>query len=201
MDRNSMTPTFFPSTAAFRRWLKKNHAKETELWIGYYKKASGKGGMVYKEALDEALCFGWIDGVVKSINDESYMQRFTPRKRTSHWSNVNVRRFAELEAAGLIESAGRAAHDRKTPERTGKASFESPPGELAPAQTRLLKADPNVWAYWSAQPPGYKRTVTHWVTTAKREETRERRLKLLVECCAHRQRLPQFTSRKRGENV
>ena len=148
-----MPPTFFRNPGAFRRWLKTNHAKKTELWIGYYKKASGKGGMIYKEALDQALCFGWIDGVVRSIDQHSYMQRFTPRQKQSHWSNVNVRRFAELDAAGLIEPAGRAAYQRKTPERTGKASFESPPAELTPAQTRFLKSHPNAWAHWKAQPP------------------------------------------------
>src|SRR4051812_4559537 len=120
-------PTFFRTANDFRRWLEKNHENKAELWIGYYKKAAGKAGMVYKEALDQALCFGWIDGVVRSIDEQSYMQRFTPRTKTSHWSNVNVRRFGELEAAGLVRPAGRAAFNRRTPERTGKASFESPP--------------------------------------------------------------------------
>jgi uncharacterized protein YdeI (YjbR/CyaY-like superfamily) len=188
----ALAPTFFRSPGSFRRWLKKNHANETELWIGYYKKASGKGGMVYKEALDQALCFGWIDGVVRSIDAECYMQRFTPRKKDSHWSNVNVRRFSELDAAGLIEPAGRAAYNRRTPERTGKASIESPPAEFTRTQTRSLKSNPRAWAYWYAQPPGYKRLVKHWVTTAKREATRERRLQLLVECCAKGRRIPPF---------
>jgi uncharacterized protein YdeI (YjbR/CyaY-like superfamily) len=190
------TPRFFRTPAAFRSWLEKHHAKETELWIGYYKKASGKGGMIYKEALDQALCFGWIDGVVKSIGDESYMQRFTPRRKNSHWSNVNVRRFAELDAAGLIQPSGRAAYDRRTAERTGKAFFESPPLELTPGQTRALKANPTAWKYWNAQPPGYQRTVKHWVNTAKHADTRERRLKLLIESCAEKRPLRQFTSRK-----
>jgi len=189
-------PTFFRTPAAFRDWLEKNHAKEVELWIGYYKKASGKGGMVYKEALDQALCFGWIDGVVRSIDEHSYMQRFTPRTKTSHWSNVNVRRFGELETAGLIHPAGRAAYDRRTPERTGKASFESPLAELSAAQTKLLKANAKAWKFWNLQPPGYQRTVKHWVTTAKQETTRLRRLNLLIECCADGRRIPQLTSAK-----
>ena len=191
----TITPVFFRTPAIFRKWLKKNHATATELWIGYHKKSSGKGGMFYKEALDEALCFGWIDGVVKSIDTESYMQRFTPRKQNSHWSNANVRRCAELEAAGLIEPAGRAAYGRRTPERTGKASFESAPVELRPSQLRRLKANPGVWKYWSAQPPGYQRTVKHWLASAKQDATRERRLNLLIDCCAEGRRLPQFSPR------
>jgi uncharacterized protein YdeI (YjbR/CyaY-like superfamily) len=181
---------FFRTPAAFRRWLKVNHTRETELWIGYWKKASGKGGMVYKEALDEALCFGWIDGLVRSLDAGSYAQRFTPRRRNSHWSNVNVRRFVELEAAGRMEPAGRAAYDRRTPARTGKASFESPLAELTPAQASLLQANHKAWEYWNAQPPGYWRMVKHWVTTARQEATRERRLKRLVECCAEGRRIP-----------
>src|SRR3954469_21843793 len=98
-------PTFFATPLAFRTWLKRYHATEKELWVGFYKKASGKGGMVYQQALDEALCFGWIDGLVKSVDGVSYMQRFTPRKATSHWSNVNVRRYGELLAAGLVAPA------------------------------------------------------------------------------------------------
>ena len=188
-------PTFFRTANDFRRWLERNHEDKAELWIGYYKKAAGKAGMVYKEALDQALCFGWIDGVVRSIDEQSYMQRFTPRTKRSHWSNVNVRRFGELEAAGLVQPAGRAAFNRRTPERTGKASFESPPAELTAAQTKLLKANRKAWTYWIAQPPGYRRTVKHWVTTAKQEATRQRRLNLLIECCAEGRRIPQFTSR------
>src|SRR3954469_25782409 len=116
-------PKFFKTPEAFRAWLEKNHASKTELWVGYYKKSSGKGGMVYKQALDEALCYGWIDGVVKSVDDQTYMQRYTPRKKDSHWSLVNVRRMAELEAEKRLRPAGRAAFERRTPERTGKASY------------------------------------------------------------------------------
>lgn len=189
-----MVKRHFKTPDAFRVWLAKNHAKETELWIGYYKKGSGKGGMVYKEALDQALCFGWIDGIVKSVDGESYMQRFTPRKRDSHWSLVNVRRFGELDAAGLIEPPGRAAFERKTPERTGKASFESPLAEFTPKQKKLLKANAKAREFFEAQPPDYKRTVKHFVTTAKQEETRERRMKLLMDCSARGERIPQFIS-------
>ena len=187
-------PTFFKTPAAFRAWLKKHHAKHDELWIGYYKKTSGKGGVIYKQALDEALCFGWIDGIVKSLDSERYMQRYTPRKKDSHWSLVNVRRFAELEAEGRIEPPGRAAFERKTAERTGKASFESPLVEFTPAQKKALQASAKASAFFEQQPPGYKRVVKHWVGAAKREETRERRMRLFLAHSAKGERIPQFIS-------
>src|SRR5207244_2932556 len=115
------------------------HDRASELFIGFYKKNSAKVGITYQEALDEGLCFGWIDGIVRSVDADSYMHRFTPRKATSHWSNVNVRRFAELEAAGQVAPAGRAAFERRTPERTGQMSFEQPLAELTAAQTTKLK--------------------------------------------------------------
>lgn len=194
MSPSPPNPVFFRSPSAFRTWLKKHHATQTELWIGYYKKSSGRPGMVYKDALDQALCFGWIDGLVKSIDGERYMQRWTPRKSGSHWSLVNVRRFGELDAEGLIAPPGRAAFDRRTPERTGKASFESPLAEFTPAQKKALKSNAKAFAFFDAQPPGYKRTVKHWVTTAKRPETNERRLRLLIECSERGERIPQFIS-------
>jgi uncharacterized protein YdeI (YjbR/CyaY-like superfamily) len=187
-------PRFFRTAAAFRAWLEKNHEKAVELWVGYYKKSSGKGGMVYREALDEALCFGWIDGIVKSVDAETYMQRYTPRKKDSHWSLVNVRRFGELDAEGRMAPAGRAAFARRTAERTGKASFESPPKQFSPSQEKRLKANRKAWDYFASTPAGYQRTVKHWVTTAKQEETRERRLTQLIECSAKGKRLPQFIS-------
>ena len=185
-------PRFFKTPAAFRAWLEKNHAKDAELWIGYYKKASGKGGMVYKEALDEALCFGWIDGVVKSIDADSYMQRWTPRKKGSHWSLVNVRRFGELDAAGLIAPAGRAAFERKTSERTGQSAYELPEAEFTPAQLRQLKADKKGWAFFNTTTPTYRRVVKHWVTRAKQDATRERRFKLLLQSNAKGQKVPPY---------
>jgi uncharacterized protein YdeI (YjbR/CyaY-like superfamily) len=187
-------PKFFRTPAAFRAWLQKHHASKAELWIGYYKKASGKGGMVYKEALDQALCFGWIDGVVKSLDGSSYMQRYTPRKKDSHWSLVNIRKFAELDAAGRIHPLGRAAFDRKTPERVGQASFESAEKEfLREHRERLMKNKP-AFAHWKQQPDGYRRTVKHWIRTAKQEETRERRFLLFIKHAEKGQRLPQFVS-------
>lgn len=187
------TPTFFRTAAAFRAWLRRNHDKKTELWIGYFKKASGKGGMVYQEALDEALCIGWIDGIVKSIDGDTYMQRWTPRKKDSHWSLVNVRRFGELDAAGRIQPAGRAAYLRRTPDRTGKAAYEAPLATLTPQQLRKLKANRRAWAFFESSPAGYQRAAKYWITSAKQAATRERRLAQLIDCNANGKRLPQFT--------
>lgn len=194
MPASSPKPKFFRTPAEFRVWLEKHHATENELWVGYYKKASGKGGMVYKEALDAALCFGWIDGVVKSVDAERYMQRYTPRKPTSHWSNVNVRRFGELDAAGLVSPAGRAAFERKTPERTGKASYEQPEAEFTRSQLRKLKANAKAWEFFQSQPPSYRKVVKHFVTRAKQESTRDRRLDLVIKHSAKGERIPQFIS-------
>jgi uncharacterized protein YdeI (YjbR/CyaY-like superfamily) len=187
-------PQFFRTPAEFRAWLEKHHATDPEMWVGYYKKSSGKGGVVYREALDEALCFGWIDGLVKSIDGERYMQRYTPRKSTSHWSNVNVRRFEELDAEGRVHPAGRAAFERKTADRTGKAAYEQPEAELTPAQLKRLKANGKAWEFFSRQAPSYRRVVKHFVTRAKQEATRERRLDLVIEHSAKGERLPQYLS-------
>jgi uncharacterized protein YdeI (YjbR/CyaY-like superfamily) len=183
-------PKFFKTAADFRAWLEKNGEKETELWMGYYKKASGKGGLTYKDALDEALCFGWIDGVVKSIDADSYMQRWTPRKKTSHWSLVNIRRMGELEAAERVHARGRAIFESRDPAKTGLAAYESAEKEFTPEQLKKFKANRKAWEHFEAQPPGYRRQMKHRVVSAKKEETRERRLAHLIEYHAKGQRIP-----------
>lgn len=187
-------PTYFRGRAAFRTWLKKHHERRTELFVGFYKKKSGTIGITYQEALDEALCFGWIDGVVNSVDADSYMHRFTPRKAKSHWSLTNVRRFAELDAAGEVSPSGRAAFERRTVERTGKASYEQPHAEFTRAQAKTLRANAKAWAFYETQPPSYKRVTKFWVTSAKQDATRERRLEVLITCCAKGERIPQFIS-------
>ncbi|MBW7933969.1 MAG: YdeI/OmpD-associated family protein [Gemmatimonadaceae bacterium] len=187
-----MTPRFFRTLQALHSWFAKHHASSRELWIGYYKKASGKGGVVYQEALDEALCWGWIDGQIKSIDEDTYMQRWTPRKPTSNWSNVNVKKVQALIAAGRMQPAGIAAFERRTPERTGIYSFEKAPPEFSPAFLKRFKAEPKAWAFFEAQPPGYRRTVTAYVMTAKREETRERRLAHVISHSARQRRIPEY---------
>jgi uncharacterized protein YdeI (YjbR/CyaY-like superfamily) len=183
-------PKHFRTAAAFRAWLEKNHDKKRELWVGFYKKSSGKAGMVYKESVDEALCFGWIDGLVRSYDEESYMQRFTPRKASSHWSTVNIRKIAELEAAGRMHPAGRAAFEKRDPKRIARASYEQAEKSFDPEQEKALKANTKAWAFWEAQPWGYRRTAKHWVISARKEETRQRRLGILIDHCARQKRIP-----------
>jgi uncharacterized protein YdeI (YjbR/CyaY-like superfamily) len=189
-----MKPRHFRTQADFREWLEKHHASKTEEWIGFYKATSKKKGITYQEAIDEALCFGWIDGIVKSVDADSYMHRFTPRKATSHWSNINVRRYAELKAAGLIRPAGEAAYARRTDERTGKASYERVVPDLTAAQLKQIKANRKAWEFFQKQPPGYQKVCRHYVTSAKQEATRERRLQNLIACSAEGRRLDQFIS-------
>jgi uncharacterized protein YdeI (YjbR/CyaY-like superfamily) len=179
-----MTPKFFRTPEAFRRWLSTHHDKDTELWVGFYKVASGKGGMVYKQALDEALCYGWIDGLVRRVDEASYAQRFTPRRPRSHWSLVNIKRVKELIAEGRMQPPGLAAFEAREASLSGTYSFEQAeqqkPVTLGPEYERRFRADGEAWAFFSAQAPSYRRAVTWWVVSAKREETRERRLAQLI---------------------
>jgi uncharacterized protein YdeI (YjbR/CyaY-like superfamily) len=185
-----MKPRFFRTLNSLRAWFATHGATTSELWIGYYKKASGKGGVVYQEALDEALCWGWIDGQIRSIDADCYMQRWTPRKPTSNWSNVNVRKVERLIAEGRMMPAGLAAFARRTPERTGVYSFEKTPPKFSPAFLKRFKADAKAWAFFEAQPPGYRRTCTDYVMSAKREETRERRFAHILHHSRRQERIP-----------
>ena len=176
-----MTPRYFKSGAAFRRWLETHHATDRELWVGFYNRASGKGGLTYPEAVDEALCFGWIDGVKKRVDDASYVHRFTPRTRESYWSAVNTKRFGQLLESGVVAPAGREAFERRDRKITAKYSFERKNAAFDAVAERGFKANPKAWAFFRAQPPGYQRLLTFWVMSAKQEETRLRRLAVLVE--------------------
>ena len=188
-----MTPTFFKTPAAFRRWLATHHSTETELWVGFYKVASGKGGMVYKQALDEALCYGWIDGLLRKVDENSYAQRFTPRKKTSNWSLVNTTRVKELIAEGRMQPPGLAAFEAREATRSGVYSFEQKPTALAPEYQARLDANPRASAFFAAQAPSYRRGASWWVMSAKREETRERRLATLIEDSAAGRRVNAMT--------
>jgi uncharacterized protein YdeI (YjbR/CyaY-like superfamily) len=176
-----MTPRYFKSGAEFRRWLEKHHATDRELWVGFYNKASGKGGLTYPEAVDEALCFGWIDGVKKRVDEASYVHRFTPRTRESYWSAVNTKRFGQLLESGVVAPAGREAFERRDRKITEKYSFERKNAAFDAVAERGFKANAKAWAFFRAQPPGYQRLLTFWVMSAKQEETRLRRLAVLVE--------------------
>src|SRR5262245_42065481 len=184
-----MKPKFFKSQADFRAWLEKHGATERELWIGYYKKGSGKGGLVYKEALDAALCFGWIDGVVKRIDENSYMQRWSPRTRTSVWSNVNTKRVGELTKLGVMAEPGMKAFRERDLKRSGVYLYEQRDRPLDPAYERRFKAVPRAWAFFEAQPPGYKRLMILRIMSGKKEDTRERRLADLIKVSAAQKRM------------
>lgn len=179
-----MSATFFKTATEFRAWFKKHHVSQTELLVGLYSKSAGKGGITYAEALDEALCYGWIDGVRKNRDSESYTIRFTPRKKNGIWSLVNVRHIERLTTARRMATPGIKAFEARRPEKTGVYSFEQKSHAFEPAQEMKFRAKKKAWAFWEAQPPGYRRLMIHWVTSAKKEETRLRRLTALVEHCA-----------------
>jgi uncharacterized protein YdeI (YjbR/CyaY-like superfamily) len=177
-----MTPTFFATPTEFRTWLERHHADERELLVGFYKRGSGRASITWQESVDEALCFGWIDGVRRTIDGESYSIRFTPRQRRSIWSAVNIKRAGELIAEGRMTPAGRAAFEARTEDRSRVYSHERrEAAKLAPDQQARFEADPAAWAWFQARAPSYRRQALHWVTSAKRPETRERRLATLIE--------------------
>jgi uncharacterized protein YdeI (YjbR/CyaY-like superfamily) len=186
-------PIFFESTAEFRAWLEAHHETATELWVGFYKKASGKPSMTWSEAVDQALCFGWIDGVRRSVGADGYANRFTPRKPRSNWSNVNVAKVEALTAQGLMMPAGVRAFELRDAARSGVYSFEKRPEALPPEYEAPFKEHPAAWAFFESQPPGYCRLATHWVTSAKREETRLKRLATLIEDSENGRRIAQLT--------
>jgi uncharacterized protein YdeI (YjbR/CyaY-like superfamily) len=173
-------PTFFATPADFRRWLEKNHAKAAELWVGFHKKGSGRPSLTWPESVDEALCFGWIDGVRYRVDEASYKIRFSPRQAKSIWSNVNVKRVAELKKLGRMRPAGLEAFEKADPKRSGIYAYERETARLDPALEKRLKADAKAWAFFRAQPPGYRRLIAYWVVSAKQEETRLRRLARLI---------------------
>jgi uncharacterized protein YdeI (YjbR/CyaY-like superfamily) len=183
-------PTFFASADAFRSWLEANHRSVKELWVGFHKTHTGKAGLTYPQAVGEALCFGWIDGLKKRFDDESFVQRFTPRKARSIWSAVNTRRAQALEKAGRMAPSGLEALRARDPTRAGLYSFENRDKFVfhAAAQKRF-RAKKKAWAFFEAQPPGYKRTATFWVMSAKRDATRQRRLAQLIDGSARGERL------------
>jgi len=173
-------PTFFPTPGDLRRWLEENHLKAAELWVGFHKKGTGRPSITWPEAVDEALCFGWIDGVRYRVDEISYRIRFTPRKPKSIWSNVNVKRVAALKKLGRMAPAGLAAFAKADPKKSGIYAYERSHATLGAAYEKNFKANKKAWAFFKAQAPWYQRTLTYWVVSAKREETRRRRLAALI---------------------
>ena len=177
-----MEPTYFATPEDFRAWLEAHHDTEGELLVGFHKKGSGRPSITWPESVDQALCFGWIDGVRRRIDDHSYSIRFTPRKQRSNWSAINVRRVGELIELGHMRPAGLAAFERRSDDRTAIYSYEQRKGaKLDAAQERRFKANPSAWMWFQAQPAGYRRTASYWVISAKRPQTRERRLEQLIQ--------------------
>jgi uncharacterized protein YdeI (YjbR/CyaY-like superfamily) len=172
---------FLTTAAALRDWFDANHATATELWLGYHRKATGRSDLDWSAAVDEALCVGWIDGVRYRLDETSFAQRFTPRRRGSTWSAINVAKVEALTREGRMRPAGLAAFAARTPDRTAIYSYERGPATLTEAETAALRAVPAAWADWQSRPPSYRNGVTHWVTSAKQPATRERRLAALIE--------------------
>jgi uncharacterized protein YdeI (YjbR/CyaY-like superfamily) len=193
-----MKPTYFPSAAEFRSWLIQNHDHHTELFVGFHKKDSGKPSIPYPEAVDQALCFGWIDGVRKSIDATRYMVRFTPRNAKSYWSRVNTKRAGELAELGLMQPAGRKVFAARDQAFTVRYSFERENAELSPACSKQFKRNRKAWAFFQSQAPSYRRVATWWVVSAKQEATRLRRLQTLINDSARHKRLGQFNPAKKG---
>jgi uncharacterized protein YdeI (YjbR/CyaY-like superfamily) len=189
-------PTFFPTEADFRRWLEANHQSAPELLVGFWKKDTGKPSIDWPQARDQALCFGWIDGIRNSLGDEAYTIRFTPRRKGSIWSKVNVERFAALKAAGLMSAAGEAAYERDK-HKSGVYSYEKPLAELTPKEAALLRKNKKAWAYWQKRPAGYRRSALGWITSAKKPETRAKRLNELIAVSAEGRRLAQYDWQKK----
>lgn len=184
------TPTYFADARRFRAWLQKHAASSTELLVGFHKVDSGTPSMTWSESVDEALCFGWIDGVRRRVDDARYSIRFTPRKPGSIWSAVNIAKVAQLRAQGQMTAAGEAAFARRTAAKSAVYAFEqATAAELRKDELARFRRERKAWTYWEACPPGYRKTLLHWVTTAKREETRVARLGRLIGACAVGERL------------
>ena len=173
---------FFANQLEFREWLKENHDTTDELWVGYYKKSSGRESMTWPESVDQAICYGWIDGIRKSINDISYKIRFTPRRPGSIWSAVNIKKVEELKKQGLITASGLAAYDKKTVKKSITYAYEQKNVQLSKKFEQKIKENKKAWLFFQALAPSYKKASIWWVMSAKKEETRLRRLAVLIDC-------------------
>jgi uncharacterized protein YdeI (YjbR/CyaY-like superfamily) len=187
---------FFDSAEDFREWLSANHDSAEFQWVGFHKKGSGRAGLTYAQAVDEALCFGWIDGQGGPVDETSRAVRFTPRRARSIWSTVNVRKIETLMAAGKVAPAGMRAWEARTAERTGIYGHEAARVEFPPDLEARFRANDAAWDFWNRQPPGYRRQVTWWVINVKKDETRLRRFEAALEAHAAGQRIEPYRPRK-----
>jgi uncharacterized protein YdeI (YjbR/CyaY-like superfamily) len=181
---------FFTKPSELRAWLEKHHATASELWIGLYKKASGRRSLTWAQIVDEVLCYGWIDGKVQSIDEHRYRQRITPRRKGSNWSAVNVAKIAELRALGRMKPAGEAAFEARKADTGGYSYERRHEAAFDDEQQATFRANARAWEWFGAQSPSYRATATFWVVSARRPETRARRLATLIECSADGKRVP-----------
>jgi uncharacterized protein YdeI (YjbR/CyaY-like superfamily) len=181
---------YFRTKAELRAWFQRNHHSSAELVVGYYKRSTGKASITWQESVDEALCFGWIDGIRRSVDEERYTNRFTPRRPGSNWSAINIRRARELIDEGRMTAPGLRAFEARREDRSAVYSYEQRPATLDPPYERRLRANRRAWADFQSRPPHYRKTAIHWVMSAKREETRERRLGVLIESSAAGEPVP-----------
>jgi uncharacterized protein YdeI (YjbR/CyaY-like superfamily) len=187
-------PQFFLTSSAWRAWLEEHHSEAEELWVGFHKRQSGRPSITWPESVDGALCFGWIDGIRKSIDEFSYQIRFTPRKPRSVWSAINVKRVTELSALGLMHATGLAAFEKRDEKRSGIYAYEQrKTAKLPPAYEKEFRSQPQAWTFFQSQPPWYRRTCTWWVISAKKEETRSKRLASLIDESAHQRTIRAVT--------
>jgi uncharacterized protein YdeI (YjbR/CyaY-like superfamily) len=198
MRQPDTAPKAFRTPAAFRAWLEKNHATAAELEVRLFKVHAAHRGITYSQALDEALCFGWIDGVIHKLDEDSFSQRFTPRKPRSTWSRRNVEHVERLKKDGRMAPAGLAAFKARDKRRSGVYSFEQERPELTSAYVKALRANSAAWTFYGQQAPGYRRLTAHWVMSAKREETRARRLAILIDSSARGRRIPPLEALQRA---
>ena len=184
-----MKPVFFKDTNAFRKWLEKNHATEKELWVGYYKVHTGKPSITWSESVDQALCYGWIDGIRKSVDEDSYMNRFTPRKPKSNWSEVNIKKVKALIKKGLMQPAGLEPYNNRVKKKSGEYSYENKPEKLSPALEKIFKANKKAWKFFTGQSPSYQRLNYYRVMSAKQTATQLSRLNKLIAASEKEQKL------------
>ena len=189
-------PTYFPTEDGFRTWLQANHDNEPDLLVGFWKKSTGRPSIDWPQARDQALCFGWIDGVRRSLGDDAYTIRFTPRRKGSIWSKVNVERFAALKAEGLMTAAGERAYEENKG-KSGLYAYERQLASLSPEDEVQFRKNGKAWADWEKRPPGYRKVVLHWVTSAKRPETRAKRLAILIESSSRGEKIPGYDWQKK----
>lgn len=189
MNTSSIKATFFASPEQFRIWLKKNHKTCDELIVGYYKVNSGKPSITWPESVEQALCFGWIDGIRRTIDKDSYCIRFTPRRANSIWSQINIKKVKELEKAGLMTQAGMDVFKKRKAEKQKLYSHEKPPDTLSAEYERQFKKNKKAWDFFTAQAPSYKKLIIHWIMSAKRDETRTSRLRKVIQTNASGKRM------------